>query len=100
MCMGRCVCLRVRVCACARLCVRVSNNTLQEKEELFTVHMIHIMSSYACHEDTWGNVGTAPHILNLSTRWMQLVSYTLWLLYVQGKSPQEDVMTTALVWML
>jgi len=52
-----------------------------------------------------GHVGTAPHILNLSTRWMQVVSlYTLAALCPRKESPvpteQEAIMTPALVWML
>jgi hypothetical protein len=35
----------------------------------------------------WGSDGIAPHILDLSTRWKWVVSFTPWLLYPQGKSP-------------
>jgi hypothetical protein len=35
----------------------------------------------------WGSGGIAPHILDLDTRWRQVVSFTLRPLYLQGKSP-------------
>jgi hypothetical protein len=35
----------------------------------------------------WGNEGTAPRILDLSTRWRWVVSFTPRTLYSQGKSP-------------
>jgi len=36
----------------------------------------------------WGSGGIAPWILNFSTRWKWVVSFTSWLLYTQGKSLQ------------
>jgi hypothetical protein len=36
----------------------------------------------------WESGGTAPHILNLGTRWRWVVSFTPRPLYPQGKSPQ------------
>jgi hypothetical protein len=33
-----------------------------------------------------GNRGTAPLILNLSTRWSSVVNVTCWLIYPQGKT--------------
>jgi len=38
-----------------------------------------------CHEGIWENGGIAAYILNLGTKWMSLVSFTPWLLYLQRK---------------
>jgi len=40
-----------------------------------------------CHEDIVGSGGIAPHILNLGTRWRQVVSFMTWPLYSWAKSP-------------
>jgi len=41
----------------------------------------------SCHEDIWGSLGIALHILNLSTKWRWVNSFITWLLYPWGKSP-------------
>jgi hypothetical protein len=41
----------------------------------------HAMKAYS------GSGGTAPHILDLGTRWRWVVSFMPWLLYSQGKCP-------------
>jgi hypothetical protein len=35
----------------------------------------------------WVSGGIDPHILDLGTRWKQVVSFKPWLLYSQGESP-------------
>jgi hypothetical protein len=41
----------------------------------------HAMKTY------WRSGGITSHILDLSTRWRWVVSFTPWLLYPQGKNP-------------
>jgi hypothetical protein len=38
-------------------------------------------------ETYWGSGNIAPCILDLGTGWRRVVSFTSWLLYLQGKSP-------------
>jgi len=39
------------------------------------------------HEDVVGSGSIDPHILNVSTRWRWVVSFTTWPLYHWGKEP-------------
>jgi hypothetical protein len=48
---------------------------------------------HQCHEDIWESGGIAQHIHNLGTGWRRMVSFTLWPLHPQGKSPG-----THLIW--
>jgi hypothetical protein len=34
----------------------------------------------------WGTGGIAPHIVNVCTRWTQVVSFMPWILYLQGRN--------------
>jgi hypothetical protein len=63
------------MCGTAELQMVVLSNCLV----LLTDH--HAMKAY------WGSGGIAPHILDLSTRWRSVVSFTPWPLYMQRKSP-------------
>jgi hypothetical protein len=46
------------------------------------------MSVYSGYTLIWGSGGIAPHILNLSTKWRWVVSFTPKLLCPQGQSRQ------------
>jgi hypothetical protein len=42
-------------------------------------------SSCTCRKSIWENGGIAAYILNLGTKWMSVVSFTHWPLYLQRK---------------
>jgi hypothetical protein len=46
-----------------------------------------LLTEHRTMKTYWGSGGIAPHILELSTRWRWVVTFTLRSLYPQGKSP-------------
>jgi len=50
-----------------------------------------VLNKGPCHQDILGSGGIAPHILDLSTRWRRVVSFTPQQLYPQGKSPRYSL---------
>jgi len=49
--------------------------------------VVPVLNEAPCREDVWGSRGIAPRILNLSTRWRRVVSFTPRLLCPRRKSP-------------
>jgi hypothetical protein len=61
------------------------------KEHIFLINLIcKSNGKYALQMDVWGSEGTAPHISNLVPSLRCEISFTLWLLYPQGKTPSPQ----------
>jgi hypothetical protein len=49
------------------------------------------LTKYHTMKTYWGSGGIAPRILNFSTRWRRVVSFTPRPLYLRGKSPRHPL---------